>query len=80
MGTFLIYSDNRVDMGQVESYTTGLASITKKYFDPKHPIDTSQYPEHLRVFMQREAMKKRLALLGLILLVLFVLYQIYRLF
>ena len=66
-------------MGQVESYTKGLASMTKKYFDPKQPIDTSQYPEHLRIYMQREAMKKRLALLALVLFVLFGLHQLYKL-
>ena len=67
-------------MNQVESYTKGLASLTKEYFDPKQPLDQSQYPEHLRIYMQREAMKKRLGLLALVLMVLFGLYQIYRLF
>ena len=67
-----------MDMGQVESYTKGLANMTKKYFDPKQPIDTSEYPEHLRIYMQREAMKKRLGLLALVSLVLFTLYQVYK--
>ena len=67
-------------MNQVESYTKGLASLTKTYFDPKLPLDQSQYPEHLRIYMQREAMKKRLGLLALVFMILFGLYQIYRLF
>ena len=69
--------DDRINMNQIDSFSSGINNLTKKYFNPEMPIDTSQYPEHLRLFMQREAWKKRIGLLCFVLLAIFVLYRVY---
>ena len=74
-----ITDDSSVYMDQNEPFSSSYKSLSKTYFDPKQPIDISEYPELLKMSMQKEAMKKRLILLSLILLSIFILYQIYSL-